>query len=375
VDTRQYRNVASEWILPSIPGLEIGWHPSFENPTQGIVSILVPQEASREKPYLVSKVIMDARQVGSLVGFFERTGDYISHSKPAQLRERLRDGIRFGEIDSRLRNIEEMVGSRLAPNDRVSSATPPITSEELLRRAHQARQAAGFQSEPVLLLAAWPLQATVFPDLFESRNAPVVRLLEQPPILRNNGFDLSTRRASAIIEGTLRRCLLPNRKVLEAWRDGCLIGVMPGDDSFLGWAMRSTPEIGQSINNLALTESVYLFCDWAIRMYELAVPSPSIFKIRIMLMDMLVNDKPFRLGVYPPSSLTLGTGERLSPPGYPSVAVDEDVQRENAHAGAVAYRLLSYLYAWFGFDAVDMPYVNREVQPPVIDPRLWVPKL
>jgi predicted HTH transcriptional regulator len=92
VDTRQYRNVASEWILPSIPGLEIGWHPSFENPTQGIVSILVPQEASREKPYLVSKVIMDARQVGSLVGFFERTGDYISHSKPAQLRERLRDG-------------------------------------------------------------------------------------------------------------------------------------------------------------------------------------------------------------------------------------------------------------------------------------------
>jgi len=45
-----------------------------------------------------------------------------------------------------------------------------------------------------------------------------------------------------------------------------------------------------------------------------------------------------------------------------------DVERVTADPGVVAYRLLSDVYAWFGFNATDMPYVGREQQPPRIDP-------
>ena len=44
------------------------------------------------------------------------------------------------------------------------------------------------------------------------------------------------------------------------------------------------------------------------------------------------------------------------------------LERENAQPGVIAYRLLADLYSWFGFDAAEMPYVNRESHTPRIDP-------
>src|SRR6266478_6372129 len=52
IDFGQYRNVISDWVLPSIPGLRFEWHASATNQNEGIVSILVPAEASRERPYV-----------------------------------------------------------------------------------------------------------------------------------------------------------------------------------------------------------------------------------------------------------------------------------------------------------------------------------
>jgi hypothetical protein len=365
IDFGQYERVISDWVLPSIPGLRLVWHASAANGNEGIVSILVPQEASRERPYVVTKLVENTgRTVGTYVGFFERTRDSATPTKPSELRDRLRDGRRFAELDTRLGNIEEMIG-RITPGQEPQQ--PAFGAEIIFGRVQRARREMGYEGKPALSLAAWPLQSTDFPNLFESHEVPVVRLLEQPPRLRDGGFDFATRRLSAIVEGRLRRCLIPEHKILEVWRDGPLICVVPGDDWHLCWGMRSTAETGLRINNLALAETVYLFCDWTLKVYGNAVPPPETFKIRVMLSDMTVNGIVCSLSPYRPNDFTIGENQRPAPGAQAGQHFEIDVERATGNAGVMAYRILSDVYAWFGFNSAEMPYVDRNGESPKID--------
>jgi len=289
--------------------------------------------------------------------------------KPAALRERLKDGQRFAELSTRLANIEEMLGRSAAGRE---PQQPALSAEAVFSRVKGARREVGYEGKPAFSLAAWPLQPVDFPGLFESRGDEVVRLLEPPPKLRDAGFDLSTMRRSTIIEGQLRRCLIPDHKLLEVWRDGLLICVMPGDGWHLCWGMHSNDETGLKINNLALAETAYLFSDWALKVYEHAVPAPARVRFRIMLSDMRPSGRPFSLNPYrlSPFNLHLDDNRHPSPGANPGVWVEIDVDRTGAEPGTVAYRLLGDLYAWFSFDAAEMPYVDRASQPPKIDPTL-----
>jgi predicted HTH transcriptional regulator len=106
IDFTQYQNVLSDWVLPTIGGLRFEWHANATNRDEGIASILVPLEAARERPCVVTKVVENTgRIVGSYIGFFERTRDNVAPMKPGELRDRLKDGRRFLELDTRLGNI------------------------------------------------------------------------------------------------------------------------------------------------------------------------------------------------------------------------------------------------------------------------------
>jgi len=365
LDFAQYQNVLSEWVLPAIPGLRFDWYANSANRDEGIGSILVPHEANRERPYVVAKVVSNAgRIIGSYVGFFERLRENVAPMKPSDLRDRLKDGRRFSELDSRLGNIEEMIGKLTV----AQVPRPPAFSAEIVfKRVQRARRELGYEDRPAFSLAAWPLQPIDFPDLFESHDVPVVRLLEQPPHLRPMGFDFAPRRLSTIVEGQLRRSIIPESKILEIWRDGPLICVVPGDDWHLCWAMHSTPESGLRINNLALAETVYLFCDWSLRAYANAVPTPERFKIRIMLSGMNVNGIPFALNPHRPNVFNLA-GDWRTAPDAAGGHFEIEVESARADPGVMAYGLLQDVYTWFGFNASEMPYVNREARPARIDP-------
>ena len=365
LNPNQYRNVISEWVIPSIDGLVFQLNPQITNPSEALVSIFVPHSATNRKPFIVSKIVSETdRIVGSYVGYFERTRDIVPPMKPAELRERLKDGLRFAELNSRLDNIEELVAKATVPPNPVQ---PIIQEQELRPRMIQARREVGYPRGPSFSLLAWPLQATQFPDLFESHDAPVVRLLEHPPRIREAGFDLSTNQMSMIIEASRRRCLAPNRRLLEIWRDGVLICAMPGEDHHLCWGMHSDATTGWRINNLALTETVFLFCEWTLQVFGYAVPPPTAFMVRVMLADMTASGSPpFRLSSYRPNFMNIGEGDRPSPVGQTGVTAEIAVTRVGAQAGAIAYKLLADIFNWFGFNASEMPYVNRESQPPVI---------
>ena len=284
--------------------------------------------------------------------------------RPGELRDRLKDGRRFGELDTRLGNIEEMVGRFAAGQTRQQ---PAFTAETVIRRLQRAHRDVGLEGRPAFSLVAWPLQTIEFPSLFESHDVPVVRLLEQPPRLRDAGFDFATRRLSVIVEGQLRRCLIPEHKIIDVWRDGPLICVLPGDDWHLCWGMRSTPETGLRINNLALTETVYLFCDWVLKVYGNAVPVPERFRVRVAFSGMTPNGVAWSLNPYLQNEFSIYEGRRPAPGAAAARHFEIDVERANADPGVTAYRLLSQVYAWFGFNAAEMPYVNRDQEPHRID--------
>jgi len=365
LDVTQHRNVISEWVVPSIPGLELEWHARASNRNEGIVSILVPPEARRDQPFVVAKIVEDAGRVaGSYIGFFERIRHNVAPAKPGDLRDRLKDGRRFRDLDARLQNIEETVGKLAAVQ---APRQPPFAIEAVFRRVQNARREIGYDGKPAFSLVAWPMQVIEFSNLFESHEVPVVRLLENPPRLRDAGFDFAARRMSTIIEGQLRRSSVPGVKILEVWRDGPLICVVPGDDWHLCWAMHSTPETGLRINNLAMAETVYLFCDWVQKTYAYATPVPEKFFIRIMFSDMNLNGKGFSLSPYRPNPLNLREDRRPAPMAI-GQHFESDFETAAARPEHMAYRLLHHVYTWFGFNAAEMPYVNREGPQPQIDP-------
>jgi hypothetical protein len=361
----QCERVLNDWVYPRIRGLQIAWNPSAADATRGIVAIVVPQESLQEQPYLVTKVVESTgRVIGSYAGFFERKRDGVPPLSAQELRDRLKDGLRFSELDRRLENIEENVGRLSAGPAR--EVRPPMNAAVISERISRARIAAGFDGMPSFILAAWSPEASQFPALFESREVEPVRLLEHPPVLRPAGFDLSSRRPAQIVDGVLRRCIAPRSRLLELWRDGPLSFVTAGDGWHLCWGMRSEPTTGLRINSLALAETTYLFSDLAIKIFGLATPMPERICLRLQLANMTVNDVPCSLSPYRPTEFNLDHDRRPAPGG--ERVVEAEVPIPNPGPGDAAYRLLGDLYAWFGFDAVDMPFVDRTGTSPAIDP-------
>jgi len=132
--------------------------------------------------------------------------------------------------------------------------------------------------------------------------------------------------------------------------------------------MRSTAETGLRINTLALAETVYLFCHWGLKIYEHAVPPPARLRFLVMFSNMTMNGRPFSLNPYRPNDFNLGDNRHPAPGAAPEINIEIDAERANAEPGVIAYRLLAEFYAWFGFNASEMPYVNRGSDPPRIDP-------
>jgi hypothetical protein len=382
IDFNKYENIISDWVVPSIPGLRLKWHPSSVNPKEGVVSILVPQTACQERPYIVGRIIDDTGKVsGSYVGFFERKRDRVPPIRPSELRERLKDGLRFAELNTRLMNVEEMVGKTAArdlnqpPSYPTKDFTlvPVLPVETILGRIQRTREEVGFGSRATFSLVAWSEKPINFPGLFESRDDPVVQYLEHPPQLRTDGFGLLRGRPSTIVEGKLRRCLAPGFRLLEIWRDGPLISMVEGDGGHLCWGVDSTEDVGLKINNLALTETVYLFCDWALNVYKFATPNPTQLNLRMIFSDMAPTGKPFSLNPHPAGTWGFRFYDNSKRAPEPTGKhFETQVDFADAEPGAIAYKLLVDLYTWFGFEANQVPYANRERQPTQIDPAIII---
>ncbi len=130
--------------------------------------------------------------------------------------------------------------------------------------------------------------------------------------------------------------------------------------------MHSSAATGLRINNLALTETTYLFSDLALKLFPHSAPQPDRLHLMLQLVSMTVNGVPSSLHPYRPNGWNLDH-DRHPAPGDEKV-VHIEIARAGSEPGSLSYRLLADLYAWFGFNAADMRYADRSAEPPRIDP-------
>lgn len=374
VDTDQYRKVLQDWIYPPVHSIEVGCYPAALAPGKGVAAIVVPASATEGKPYVVTRSIeADGKVRGTLIGYYERVQATIPPTSAETIRGHLRDGMRFAEISQRLNTIEAFLGNSAPP---LAQTQQNVSDPELRERIAQAENAVERKSQPNVVLAVTSTNQCTFPDLFQSQSTSIVRLLESPPLLRDDGFAITLKngfRPAEIVQGQLRRVVARGFKLLDLWKDGVLIAVGPGDDDMLCWFTRSqiaAREPGLPIRNFVLGEVTLNFINLAVDVFKRAEPMPQ------RLRFLLVLDNMTEEGV--PCTLSTARDNRPFPvewAGDTKSAPDEvissafTVQFENIDVGVAAYHLLGELYAQFGFNYEDMPYIQHDPDANRITPK------
>ena len=205
------------------------------NDGKGVAAIVIDKAVMSERPYLVGKMLDENDlAIGSYFGFFERKRDFTPPISIARIQQQLASGLQWNSIHERLSSIEGKIDSWTTPPPKASAKFMGIEKPERETRLKKARLAVGRDDLPIAYFMATAEGACDFPTLFKSHSERVVRLIENPPQLRQNGFELWADRTSEIVEGRLRRNMIVGHRLIELWKDGDFIFIAPGDEDFLG---------------------------------------------------------------------------------------------------------------------------------------------
>jgi hypothetical protein len=334
----------------------------FESPAYAdkiVVAIFVAAGRDDEKPFIVNRTVDAVGKVrGTQFGYFERVRDRIPAISAEALRGYIRDGMRFSEIIKRLDSIQTFLGDS-GPN-----IPAGLTELEVHSRLLEAERVVDRETRPNIVLSAFSTNSCSFPDLFSSSSADVVRLIEEPPVIRPEGFAITpggARWSSEIVQGRLRRIVARANKLIELWQDGALVAVGPGDDDMLCWFTRSHTKYkpGLPIRSFVLAEVTVNFCSLALEVFKHAVPAPSRLMFILKLDNMTEDGVPCTLGVGDdrgPNTFRF-PGATRSAPG-PTLTSGCAAPLNNLDLGHIVYQLLGGIYVQFGFNYDQMPYVD-----------------
>jgi hypothetical protein len=355
-----YRNILNNMIYPPIAELRIEWHPGTD-PAKGIASIFVPPKSTSEKPFLVVQSDIDSKIRGNMFGYFERQGDDALHTTVEALRDTIKDGKRYGELNRKIDNVEGLIAKLVS--DRQDAANT-ITSEQLLQRAGDAKISADMGETASFFLLAAPTQPTKLEGLYASSRSVERRLLNNPPKFRRFGFDLDPGNPIEQVRGEALRRTTRGRKGLELWQDGTLIFVGRNDENYLGWGVPGKNG-NLYINNYVLTEVIALFFRLTLQLYPAMHPPPEQIRIMFGLTRDINYDSTYELSHHPinvqwgmSSGSKIPAKNKIFQVAFDPKATEPEVE---------ALRLLREIYHWFGITDENVPYVDRTSFPERID--------
>jgi hypothetical protein len=340
-------------LLHPMPRVRV-LHFAGEEDDRGVAAIEI--EKGGDGPYLVGQVVDESeKRVGAFFGYFERRQDVIPPLSLARIQQQFSAGRQWASIEQRLTGIEAMVKSST-----VTRAQPAKDWEkERKQRLTAARIAAGRDAAPMLYLTATPEGDCDFPTLFASQHERIVRLIENPPELRNQGFAIWANRTSEIIDGRLRRNVVVGLRLIELWKDGLFVFIGPGDEDLLGWRMHGFDK-PIHISNFVLTELVLIFC-WLMRwIYEEANPKPPVLRLTLGVDNLQRPAGPPILSDVPEGKMKV-LGSVKSKPGR--FEIYELAELKDYDPERIAYLFLEGVYNWFGFNSESVPYKRDDENP------------
>ena len=351
-DAEQYHGVIREWVYPS-PAVTIEWLPV--PPDKGIVFIEVAAGDPAHVPHLVKRTVsVDGKRSEVVFGYFERRQGSVPPSSVQQIHALLRSGMGMREIRGQYDLIQETLQQFVETQNQVFEArTAQANAErrnaEFDRDKKQALAASGFESIPNLLLAAYPTEPVRMRGLFDPRESDLIQVLQDPPRLKGNGWDLTIDDPMLNLHGRMRRSMKPNWKLLQITRDGILLFLARGDDGFLSFSANQKPDGPLFIVPFVLAHCVYVFSLFAQRVFMYATPAPSIVRYVLQLRNMENEKHPALLH---PNHLEMNRHPALEyyrPMPYSSEGFEVTTTLDTP-PGQIAYELVAQVFEWFGFD-------------------------
>jgi len=357
INVKQYEEIIAKWIYPSC-NVKIEWMPSQEDPNKGLVYIFMPESLDSQKPFLVVSVFVDDnKELGNVVGFFQRKGERVAHWSSEELHHAFKDGLRF---DDHLSEIRETFEKILANNKTKQSTGIALSIKE--QRIKNAISALGLKDNITYVLYGYPDIDLEIKGLFESRQANIVKLIDGPPVLRYAGFDISTYEQSRIIDGEVRRSIIKPYKLLEVWRDGLIIFVAPGDDDFLCWGNYNKQDL-LKVNTIALVESVYLFILFITEVFKAGEVPKCDVHIGLQVLNI---PKGRKFGL-PKRPHQFFANFDLAYIQSDVIIAEETIRWNQEKVEVLAYRILCGFYRKFGLEDEFIPYVKEVDGQKVID--------
>jgi hypothetical protein len=356
-----YRDILSAFIYPPITDLKIEWHPSSANPAKGIVSIYVPPKSVNEKPFLVTQSELDSQVRGHMFGYFERVGDAVLPTTAQMIRDTMKDGKRYGDLDHRMEIFEGLLAKLVSTRPAEQN---PVTSERLLQRAADAKIAAQLLDVPSFFLLAAPIEPVKLSGLYSSSKSAEYKAISEPPAYRQHGFDLNPHTPVQYVRGELIRRVTKQRKGLELWQDGILIFVGRSDEGFLGWAVPRKEE-NLYINNYVLTEVISLFLVLTIQIFSGTQNPPEKVRVSFGFMREMVEGATYELSEHPVSPGIAAFQGQIVPAENKIFSIDFELK--DAIPEVEALKLLKEIYHWFGITDEQIPYVDSTSVPERVD--------
>lgn len=355
VDVVQYRNILNTWVFPEIEALDIRWIEMPTKPQSGIVVITIPKQKDSTKPFLISKVLDEKKQVEMMFGFAQRKGDSSKPLSVGDLQKALRSGLHFEErLEERFDGMEALFRGTVQNND--SEVQKKSNGERIEQRIEYALEYEELKDGRNITIAAQPNQPTQLKSIFLSTEGSIRKQLENPPVLRRGGWNLRTLDQAKIVKGEMIRVGNGSRIVVDLYRDGTLVFAGLGNHEFLAWHK----EDKQKINPVALIEIVYSFLVFYQLVLADAEQLPTDFTLRLDLKNLHLGGVKTSLAPYALESMAqMFDGDAIKAPDD-SMCLLKTFSTTDYDPALLGYEIIKEVYLWFGIEEDKIPYTKDE---------------
>ncbi|MBS4027456.1 MAG: putative DNA binding domain-containing protein [Ignavibacteriales bacterium] len=351
VDTKDYHNILKDWVYPKLSNVEINWRSIKQNDSKGIISIYVPLQPQNFYPFLIKKDIdleTNKKRKEIVFGYIERIADSNVPASIDNIQRLIQLGTNYDVVEKHLTSIETLLSSQsLTQNNN--------DDKKIIARIEESLKSAEIDTKRSFSLSAFPIPLSEIPDFFKPTPNKITNIIEKPPFLRENGWNLPSGK-SKISKGKSFQISYGGYRIVEFYSDGNLVFSCCVDENYLCFSFGEL-----QINTAALTESTYLFSSLFNNFLTSLTSTPSQIGITIHFQNLHKDNK--ETFIVPSEANNILGRAPLSHQKFN--APEDEFTRiikfdcKNFLPEKIGYQILKEIYLWFGIEEDSIPYTNR----------------
>jgi hypothetical protein len=361
IDREQLLSICHDWIFPIIDGLDVLWIALDGEEQKGIAVIVIPEQSTGTKPFLIKNVLDGDKQIEIMFGYAERRGESSLSLDLIKIQSLMTHGLNFQQSIERRFDVLELLLKR-----QVGLGTQPFKQggdgDEAIRKSQEvlgtAISEAGLADERVFGIAASPIPPATLPNFGTAESLELVRNTSE---LRSGGWNLRTFVQPQIVRGELIRGVDANYKSLEIHRNGTAVFVVVANGKYLAWERER--ENNHNINPIALIESVLNFANLITNLSSKISPTPEGYMVTVEFLNLHKDGIDTILKPYKVDYWAHGSELRKAPDDR----VIKSFQVDASEAPRLAFEIIREIYFWFGHTEDAIPYTTEHDGKRVLD--------